>query len=165
MNFQEYLSHFEQILKSSEPLEPYNNPDYLEYTKLNLSRTKRWLKTGKIDQEAVEAIKGISNVQTWTVITEPWCGDAAHSVPFIEMLANENPLIKTVYELRDSEPFRINDYLTNGGKSIPKLIIKDEDGNDLGTWGPRPEECQAFFQKFVDEKADFDKMKEALQIW
>lgn len=165
MNLQAYLSQFEQILKNTNPSEPYNDPGFLEYTKLNFSRTKRWLKTGKLNQEAITAIKTISTAQTWVIITEPWCGDAAHSVPFIEMLARENPLIKTVYELRDSEPFRINDYLTNGSKSIPKLIIKDEDGNDLGIWGPRPEECQAFFQKFVDDKADMDKMKEALQIW
>jgi hypothetical protein len=165
MNLQAYLSQFEQILKNTNPSEPYNDPDFLEYTILNFSRTKRWLKTGKLNQEAITAIKTISTAQTWVIITEPWCGDAAHSVPFIEMLARENPLIKTVYELRDSEPFRINDYLTNGSKSIPKLIIKDEDGNDLGIWGPRPEECQAFFQKFVDDKADMDKMKEALQIW
>lgn len=165
MNFLEYLSQIEQILKNSEPLDPYSDPDFLEYTKLNLARTKRWLKTGRLNREAIEAIKAISSVQTWTVITEPWCGDAAHSVPFIEMLANENPLIKTVYELRDSTPFRINDYLTNGSKSIPKLIVTDEEGNDLGIWGPRPEECQTFFQKFVDDKTDINKMKEALQIW
>lgn len=165
MNFQEYLYQFEQILKNTNPSEPYNDSDYLDYTKLNFSRTKRWLKTGRLNQEAITAVKAISTAQTWIIITEPWCGDAAHSVPFIEMLARENPLIKTVYELRDSEPFRINDYLTNGGKSIPKLIVKDETRNDLWSWGPRPEECQAFFQKFVDDKADMDKMKEALQIW
>jgi hypothetical protein len=165
MNFQEYLALFEQILANSNPSEPYNDPEYLEYTKLNFSRTKRWLKNGGLNKEAITAIKGISTPQTWIIITEPWCGDAAHSVPFIEMLASENKLIKTVYELRDSEPFRINNYLTNGGKSIPKLIIQDEEGSDLATWGPRPEECQAFFQKFVDDKADFNKMKEALQVW
>lgn len=165
MDFKAYLSQFEQILKTTHPVEPYNDPDFLEYTKLNLSRTKRWLKTGRLNEETVAAIKAISKAQTWIIITEPWCGDAAHSVPFIEMIAKENPLIKTVYELRDSEPFRIDSYLTKGSKSIPKLIIKDDNGNDLAVWGPRPEECQAFFQKFIDDKADLDKMKEALQIW
>lgn len=165
MDFQAYLSQFEQILTATNPLEPYNDPDFLEYTKLNLSRTKRWLKTGRLNEETVAAVKGISKAQTWIIITEPWCGDAAHSVPFIEMIAKENPLIKTVYELRDAEPFRIDSYLTNGSKSIPKLIIKDENGKDLAIWGPRPEECQAFFQKFIDDKADLDKMKEALQLW
>lgn len=165
MNFQTYLSQFEQILNHSNPVKPYDDSDFLEYTKLNFSRTKRWLKTGKLDEETIVAVKSISKAQTWIVITEPWCGDAAHSVPFIEMIANENPLIKTIYELRDSEPSRIDEYLTRGSKSIPKLIIKDENGNDLGVWGPRPEECQAFFQKFVDDKADMNTMKEALQVW
>jgi hypothetical protein len=165
MDSQAYLSQFEQILNNTNPVEPYNDPEFLEYTKLNLSRTKRWLKTARLNEETIAAVKAIQKAQTWIVITEPWCGDAAHSVPFIEMIAKENPLIKTIYELRDSEPFRIDSYLTNGSKSIPKLIMRDENGNDLAVWGPRPEECQAFFQKFVDDKADLDTMKEALQVW
>ncbi|HLT41583.1 MAG TPA: thioredoxin family protein [Sphingobacteriaceae bacterium] len=165
MDFQAYLSQFEQILTATNPKEPYNDPDFFEYTKLNYSRTKRWLKTGRLNEETVAAVKGITKAQTWIIITEPWCGDAAHSVPFIEMIGKENPLITTTYELRDSEPFRIESYLTNGSKSIPKLVIKDENGEDLAVWGPRPEECQAFFQKFIDDKADLDTMKEALQIW
>lgn len=164
MDFQAYLSKFEEILNSTNPVEPYTDSDYLEYAKLNFSRTKRWLKTGKLSADMVTAIKSITKPQTWVVITEPWCGDAAHSVPFIEMMAKENPLITTVYELRDTES-RIDEYLTNGSKSIPKLIIKDENGVDISVWGPRPEECQSFFLKSVEDKTDLDKVKETLQLW
>lgn len=165
MNFQEYLTQFELIINNPEPIEPYTDLEYLDYAKLNFSRTKRWLKTTKLDQETIDTVKSIKHAQTWIIITEPWCGDAAHSVPFIEMIAKENPLITTVYELRDQQPFRINDYLTNGSKSIPKLIIRDENGVDLCTWGPRPMECQAFFQKSVEDHTDIDKVKETIQIW
>lgn len=165
MKFEEYIALYEQILKQEKPVEPYNDPEYLNYTKLNLSRTKRWMKTGKLSPDVKAAITTITHPQTWIVITEPWCGDAAHIVPFIEMMAKENPLITTIYELRDAEPFRINDYLSNGSKAIPKMIIKDADGNDLATWGPRPTECQALFQKLKEEDADFSVIKEALQHW
>lgn len=143
MDFQTYLSQFEEILNKTNPVEPYTDPDFLEYAKLNLSRTKRWLKTGKLSAETVAAVKSITKAQTWVVITEPWCGDAAHSVPFIEMIAKENPLITTVYELRDTDS-RIDEYLTNGSKSIPKLIVKDEHGEDLSVWGPRPRNAKPF---------------------
>lgn len=164
MNFKTYLSQFEQILNSKNPIEPYTDTDFLEYAKLNLSRTKRWLKTGKLSAEMINTVKAIKKPQTWIVITEPWCGDAAHSVPFIEMIAQENPLITTVYELRDTDS-RIEDYLTNGSKSIPKLIMKDENGVDIGVWGPRPQECQAFFLKSLEDKTDLNKVKETLQLW
>lgn len=44
MTFQEYLDYFEQILASPEDYEPYGDAAYLDYTKLNWSRTNRWLK-------------------------------------------------------------------------------------------------------------------------
>src|SRR3546814_13916104 len=82
-------------------------------------------------------VQRIQAPQRWTVITEPWCGDAAHSVPFIELASRKNPAITVSYELRDSEPFRINDYLTNGSKSIPKLIIRE-----IGRASCRERVCQ-----------------------
>lgn len=165
MDFLTYLAKFEEILNNTTPEEPYTDPDFLAYAKLNFSRSKRWLKTGKLNAETISAIKSIKEEQTWIVITEPWCGDAAHSVPFIEMMAQENPLITTTYELRDAEPHRIEAYLTNGSKSIPKLIIQDKNGAELSLWGPRPEGCQLFFQESVTDKTDLNKVKETIQIW
>ncbi|MES2133321.1 MAG: thioredoxin family protein [Bacteroidota bacterium] len=163
MNFQSYLNYFEAILNDSNPSAPYDNPDYYNYTKLNWARMNRWLKTAEVSEEIKESISKISKPQQWIIITEPWCGDAAHSVPFLHMIAAMNPLITVDYELRDTEPFRINTYLTNGGKSIPKLIIKNE--NDIAVWGPRPAKCQLVYASLVAEKADLETMKIGLQNW
>lgn len=83
----------------------------------------------------------------------------------MEMIAKENPLISISYELRDSEPNRINEYLTNGGKSIPKLIIRDTEGFDLATWGPRPEEAQVIYNNLMQNNASFDDVKIEMQNW
>lgn len=167
MSIQEYSSYFENIINT--PLEqqsaPYDTVQYIEYTKLNWSRMNRWLKTGKLSEEFKSAIQQIFSPQQWIVITEPWCGDAAHNLPFIELASRENPMISVSYELRDSEPFRIEDYLTNGTKSIPKLIIQDAEGKDLGTWGPRPKDCQELYSRLLAEKADFETSKTELQRW
>ncbi|MGV3764146.1 thioredoxin family protein [Parapedobacter sp.] len=165
MDFQAYLNRFEQILKDQAPQAPYDKPAYLDYTRLNWSRMNRWLKKGILSGTFIDVVEGVSQPQQWVVITEPWCGDAAHSVPFIELAAQLNPLITVAYELRDSEPFRINGYLTNGSKSIPKLIIRDGQGVDLATWGPRPAECQVLFDRLKTEDADFETQKTALQHW
>jgi hypothetical protein len=167
MNFQEYVALFKSIADKdiADSAPPYNNPDYLDYTKLNWSRMNRWLKTGKLADEFSALLKKIDKPQHWIVITEPWCGDAAHNIPFIEMAAKGNPLITVSYELRDAAPFRIEQYLTNGTKSIPKLIVRDADGNDLGTWGPRPKDCQVIYTQLSKEKAPFDKVKVELQNW
>lgn len=165
MNFEAYLVQFESILENPNPTAPYTDPEYAEYTKLNWSRMSRWLKIGKISDEFRKELKAISQPQNWIVITEPWCGDAAHLVPFIHLASLENPLITVDYQLRDSEPFLIEKYLTNGSKSIPKLIIKNENGNDLAVWGPRPEKCQAFYNQLVADKVDSSEIKLEIQKW
>lgn len=165
MNFQSYLDYFENILNSSSPAAPFDKPDYFNYAKLNWTRMQRWLKQGKLTEEIKTIVSNIHVPQHWIIITEPWCGDAAHVVPFLHMIAEINPLIKAEYELRDSEPFRINDYLTKGGKSIPKLIIRNDKGEDLATWGPRPADCQVLFDRLKEEQADFGLVVTELQKW
>ena len=165
MNFETYHQLFDTILNDPQPAAPYNDPDYFNYTKLNASRSRRWLKTGVLSEEMKNVLQAIDRPQQWIIITEPWCGDASHIVPFLHLMTQENPLIQANYELRDQEPFRINDYLTNGGKAIPKLIIRDEEGNDLAVWGPRPQGCQELFTRLKAENADLETLKIALQQW
>ena len=59
----------------------------------------------------------------WLVISEGWCGDAAHSLPVMNKMAELNPNIEMRVVLRDQHETLMNQFLTNGGKSIPKLII------------------------------------------
>lgn len=164
MTFEEYIHHFEQIIQSETPEAPYDNPDYFEYAKLNWSRMNRWLKNGVINNELKGKIASIGSKQTWILIAEPWCGDAAHSTPFIKMITDLNPKITLEIQLRDSGS-EIDNYLTNGGKSIPKLIVRDDKGKDLFTWGPRPKDCQAVYTKLHEAGADFEATKIALQKW
>lgn len=165
MDFANYLLIFEHIINNPEPPAPYNKPDYLNYARLNFQRQQRWFKTGVITGAMREAMARITQPQRWVVITEPWCGDAAHNIPFIEMMAALNPLVTTEYHLRDQPPFLIEQYLTNGTKSIPKLIVRDAEGNDLFTWGPRPAGCQAVYDRLKAENADFERMKTDIQKW
>jgi hypothetical protein len=58
------------------------------------------------------------------------------------------------------------DYLTNGGRSIPKLIVRDAKGNDLFTWGPRPKEAQNIhLRQMNDENMSKEEKKIELQNW
>ncbi|MFA9212205.1 MAG: thioredoxin family protein [Moraxellaceae bacterium] len=165
MTFQAYLDQFEALLKSEKQLPPYDDADFFNYAKLNWSRMNRWLKHGVIQSDLLAAIKHIQQPQHWIVITEPWCGDAAHIVPFLSRIAELNPMITIDFQLRDSAPFLIENYLTNGGKSIPKLIIRDTAGNDLAVWGPRPKACQIVFDDLKAKQTNMNDLKTALQHW
>ncbi len=118
-----------------------------------------------LDASLVIYIRAIDQPQTWIVITEPWCGDAAPMLPFIARLAEENPLITLDIQFRDHPPFLIEHYLTNGGKSIPKLIVRDAEGKDLFTWGPRPVSAQQLVQDLNAAGTDKSEVVLALQNW
>lgn len=165
MDYQSYLNLFEEIVNNRSTDPNYKDVNYLNYARLNQSRMSRWQKTLQLNDTLVANIKMISSPQKWIIITEHWCGDAAPTVPFLVSLAEQNPLIQYDLQLRDREPFLINAYLTNGTKSIPKLIVKDVSGNDLFTWGPRPVAAQKFINDLKVSGAAPETIKAELQNW
>lgn len=164
MNFNDYQQQFEAILSGALTSGVYEDPHFVNYTKLNHSRMNRWLKKGELLAETKRALATIQTRQKWLLITEPWCGDAAHIVPFIVMMAEQNKSISLEIQLRDSNS-EIDSYLTNGGKAIPKLIIRNEANEDLAIWGPRPAQCQKVFTALKESGAELDELKIGLQEW
>jgi len=162
MNFQEYSDAFNEILTAAEPAPPYDNADYFQYTKMNWSRMNRWLKQDPLTGATKAILASIDRKQQWVVITEPWCGDAAHIVPILYLMSRVNTHIDFRLQLRDSGS-EIENYLTGGSRSIPILIVRDENGNDLFHWGPRPAAAKAIYDDLTEKKAGFEEMKIALQ--
>lgn len=165
MNYEKYLSIFDEVLSGQLTTAPYDDPYFIEYTRLNHARVHRWEKTLKLLPELVELIRKIQEPQQWIIISEPWCGDAAPALPFLIRLAGINALINYDIQLRDAEPYLIESYLTNGSKSIPKLIVRDQNGKDLFTWGPRPKAAQDFLDELKHIALSKDEIKAELQNW
>lgn len=139
---QNYLELIKKLLAENKTTGTNHAEDMLNYTRLNLQRMERWLKTVKINAETETIIKNISSPQKWVVLTEAWCGDAAHSMPVLYLLSKSNPLIEFEWKLRDENLELMDQYLTNGGRSIPKLIVYNQNGEELFNWGPRPKHIQ-----------------------
>ncbi len=165
MNYKQYHNLFDEILNQSFPFSPYDKMQYLEYVKLNQARMKRWDKTLQLSEELLAQLKRIHKKQHWIIIAEPWCIEAAHLVPFLIKMAQESDFISYDLQLRDSEPFLISSYLTNGAKGIPKMVVRDENNNDLFIWGPRPAEAQVFRDNLSAANTDSETIKNALQQW
>ena len=165
MNYAEYLQYTQHLLSGPSYPPPYDNPVYLEYARLGNSRMKRWGNSMILLENLVNYVRSIDRPQAWTVITEPWCGDAAPMIPFIAGLAKENPRVFLDIQLRDQPPFLIEQYLTNGGRSIPKLIVRDEEGKDLFTWGPRPASAKQLIHELSASNAEKSDIVVALQNW
>lgn len=164
LTWDEYSEYVELVLNAEIPPEPYNDADFYKYAKLNRERGKRWLKTFQPLPEVQSTFAAIEKPQKWLLITEPWCGDAAHVNPVVYLLSRLNENISLCVQLRDSGS-AIENYLTNGTRSIPKLIIRDEAGNDLGVWGPRPVAAMNLFNDLRVKGAGKEEMILALQNW
>jgi hypothetical protein len=78
------------------------------------------------------------------VLAEDWCGDASNTVPILARWTEEVPGLELRVLRRDEHPEVMDRYLTNGSRSIPIVIVLDGDFEELGHWGPRPLELQAW---------------------
>ena len=76
------------------------------------------------------------------VLVEDWCGDASNTIPILARWADESERAELKILRRDENPEVMDRYLTNGARSIPIVIVLDQDTNELGHWGPRPRELQ-----------------------
>ena len=103
---------------------------------------------------------------TWLVITEGWCGDAAFNVPIFYLLGQLVPdKVKLRLVLRDSNPELMNAHLTDGGKSIPKLIALSEGLEPLGFWGPRPAGLQQLMKQWKDDGVELKELIPKVHRW
>ena len=140
--------------------------DLIHYTKLNAHRSKRITKTATILPDLAEKVKALPK-QTWLLITETWCGDAANSVPLIAKLAELNQNIDLKVVLRDENTDLMDQFLTKGGRSIPKLIGLDEELNVLFDWGPRPQEAQDLYWNWreSEDRIPYSEFHVVMQKW
>jgi len=78
------------------------------------------------------------------VLAEDWCGDASNTIPFLAKLVEQLPGLELRVLRRDEHPAVMDRYLTGTSRSIPIVIVLDEAFREVGYWGPRPAELQAW---------------------
>lgn len=162
-----FLELTEELVGQGKTTGPNQSEKLAYYTGLNLRRMKRVYKTTKLIPEVVEAVKRIQKPQTWLVITEAWCGDAAQIIPILARMADLNPLIDLRLILRDENLDIMDRYLTGTARAIPKLIIFDtQQHTELGVWGPRPTAAQDLVMD-AKNQSDYpmEQLLEDLQLW
>ncbi len=166
LSYTEYRNLVSTLLTEGKSTGPNQSDDLLNYSKLNDKRMKRLDKTIQLTEETIAKIKDVKEPQTWLVLTEGWCGDAAQNIPVIHKIAAENPNINLKLVLRDENLELMDAFLTNGGRSIPKLIALNEEKEVINTWGPRPTTATQMVADYKAKNGSLDaEFKENLQVW
>lgn len=139
----------------------------LQYARLNVQRMRRVDKTIVLLPELREALDNLQNKYAWLTLTEGWCGDAAQIVPVLEAnVQASNGKLESRYLLRDENLDLMDRYLTDGGRSIPKLIVLHADTlTEAATWGPRPTPAQAMFRELKSQNLPFEDFATQLHSW
>ncbi|HSD64389.1 MAG TPA: thioredoxin family protein [Ignavibacteriaceae bacterium] len=166
MSYTEFInSTIEEIAKTNISELQDKELSRFNFKVLNLQRSSRITRTYKISDELKNIINEISEPQLWMVITENWCGDSAQNLPYIAAIAGENILITLRVILRDSNPDIMDQCLTNGTRSIPKLIAFNNSGDELFRWGPRPKAAVNLINQWKEEDLEKSVWTEKLHSW
>ncbi len=166
LTYTEYRTLVSDLLEENKSTGVNQSEALYNYSFLNDRRMKRLDKTSKLTEDTLTKIKKDVEPQTWIVLTEGWCGDAAHNIPVLNKMAEENPNIDLQLVLRDENLDLMDGFLTNGGRSIPKLIAVNQNKEVLFTWGPRPSIATKFIADYKKEHGVVDAdAKKDLQVW
>ncbi|MEL1255061.1 thioredoxin family protein [Flavobacterium sp. DGU38] len=167
-SYTEYRKLVADLLLEGKSTGNEQSESLTNYSKLNEARMNRLEKTIQISEDVILKLQHLDNHYIWLVISEGWCGDAAQILPILNKmaLASEKKIDLRIV-LRDENDELMSQYLTNGGKAIPKVIvICKEAGIVRADWGPRPEGATELMAKHKREVGPIDeKIKTDLQLW
>ncbi|SDM00565.1 Thioredoxin [Catalinimonas alkaloidigena] len=167
LSYEQYRALIDRLLEDEKTTGPDHSPTKIDYTKLNVHRMNRLDRTTVLNDDLRQTLLQLSESYTWLVLTEAWCGDAAQVIPVFYKIAESSPHITLKLLLRDENLDLMDQFLTNGGRSIPKLIcLRDSDGAVVATWGPKPAPAQEMLREFkAHGDGDYKAFSERLHGW
>lgn len=161
-SYEEYRNLLSNLLKVGKTTGNDQSEAMIHYAELNEARLHRLDKTIQVTDEVQLKLEQLTKKYLWLVISEGWCGDAAQILPIINKMALVSDKVELRIILRDDNEEVMNMFLTNGTKSIPKLIIIDkESGEVVNHFGPRPQGAK---QLILDYKAAHGVVDETAKI-
>ena len=168
LTYDAYRTLVEELVEQQQTSGNEKTEQRIAFTKLNLQRMKRVEKQFAIFPELKELLQQSQPEWKWHVLVESWCGDGAQLLPAIAAIAAEMPTIELTVLLRDENPALMDTCLSNGSRSIPKLICIDAATRErLFTWGSRPKAIQELVLRFKENNptASHEELVQQVQLW
>jgi hypothetical protein len=145
LSYDEYRAHWrKQKARPAEGADP-DERKMRHYLNYNWERQAHVHDAYTPSDELRAAVEALDAPQLWMVLTEPWCGDSAFLLPVIAEAAALRDDVTLRILLRDDHLDIMDRYLTDGSRSIPKLVGFTEEGEERFAWGPRPEPARRRF--------------------
>jgi len=105
----------------------------------------------------VSQLEGVKNIRALVLAAE-WCGHCMLDIAIYLRIADQAN-IPTRFLIRDDNLELMDQYLTNEKRYIPIFIFIDEDGNEIGKWGPWAPEINELTEKLKENLPERDSEK------
>ena len=167
--YPDYRLHLTRLLEEGKTTGPNQSDRYLAIANLNQARMNRLDRRPKLTAETQAFLEYLDRELILLALTEGWCGDAAQILPVLHWMADASPHIHLYTLLRDEHPDLMDEFLTDGARSIPKIIVLDAATKAvLGSWGPRPAPAQQMVMDYkhaLDPKPAYEEFQKELHTW
>lgn len=119
-------------------------PEFVRDAEANSALWQAITRRARAPQDLLDRAREFPGRWYLLVLVEDWCGDAVNTVPAIAALAEAAPNLELRVLQRDSNLDLMDTHLTDGARSIPVVMVLNETFEEVGCWGPRPTELQAW---------------------
>lgn len=114
--------------------------------------------------DVAQKVAGYNQQFHLLALSEDWCGDAVNLLPVVARLAEAAPNVELRILGRDANPDLMDTHLTGTSRSIPVVVVYDQEFNELGWWGPRPTELQKWVKE-VGLTMEKDERYRHIRAW
>lgn len=95
-----------------------------------------------VGEEYLRRVAAVPGHWHLLVLSEDWCGDAVNTVPVVAKLVALSPNLELRVLSRDENLDLMDAHLTGTSRSIPIVILLDDEYRECAWWGPRPTALQ-----------------------
>jgi len=156
----------DQYLEDLLGVVPNEEDPYAKYLVINQQRVKRLTQRLHLEPETEMAALNAHLGTKWLILNEHWCGDGAQIVPVQAAIALASKgRIEARVLFRDQNLELMDQFLTNGGRSIPKTIQLDSEFRVTTSWGSRPAEAQELVMRVKADPERAHLYSEELHKW
>lgn len=125
---------------------------YLEKSDMNVPTMRENSEDTEIREEDREYFSRLAGrlpegSVTILAISESWCGDCVENVPVFAKVEAEFPFIDLAIVPRDQNLDIMDQFLTDGKRTIPVFVFFDESGEEFGRFIERPPGAHKFMEE------------------
>jgi hypothetical protein len=158
-----YPSNAHMIIAPERLASAMDFPTYLSTVQESADLWSAVYRTVRVPEGAVERARQIPGRWHLLALSEDWCGDAVNALPLLARLTEQVPSFDLRLLGRDANPDLMDRHLTGSSRSIPVVMVLDDQLVEHGWWGPRPGPLQAWFQgegQALEKKERYRQMRQ-----